>query len=255
MRVIVSVALGLTLLSGTVLLAADQMQDSLAALASEDSSAYSKAVKFLSKNRQQAEPSLVALFHDTGKPELARLRAIKLLGDFGLTAAAGDIQQALKSGSEPNVAIRVQMVRALSKLGGEGAIIEYLNTHKETSPAVNAAIAMSMQGRTDDDSKKALGYLLGIEDSRVFRAAVRAASKTYAPITGQSSNPSNPSPPPPPIEKAPPLSENNTSGKVAPTPGDRAILQALQAHRASTDPQTSQQAAQLLDELSQHYHQ
>lgn len=253
MRIIRWLSVVAILLGATALFAADELQDSLAALASEDSSTYDKAVKFLSKHRQEAEPSLLAILHDNSKPALARLRAVKLLGDFGDKSAAGDVQQALYSGSESNEAIRVEMIRTLSKLGSNGSLIDYLNKRKEHSPSVNAAIAIGLQGRTDEESKKALGDLLRNDDPRVFRAALRATSKTYEPIT--SPNPTNTNQPSPVKDTRPEIAATVSAEKLTPTAGDQAIFQALQAQRASKDSQISQQAADLLDKLSQRYKQ
>lgn len=243
MRIIIRLALVLLLLGGTFSLATDELQDSIAALGSLDSAAYDKAVKFLNKHRQEAEPSLLAVFRDVNKPPLARLRAVKLLGDFGDKGATGDIQQALDSGSESNAAIRVEMVRSLSKLGNDASLIDYLNKHRDDSPPVNAAIAISLQGKTDDDSKKALGYLLRNGDTRVFQSALRAASKTYE-VSSKDA---------PAKESRPEFQGTTPEEKLAPTPGDLAILQALQTQQSSTNPQISQQAADFLDKLSQLY--
>jgi HEAT repeat protein len=227
----------------------DELQDSLAALASKDTSTYDKAVEYLTKHSEQAEPLLLTMFHTSNVP-LARLRAVKLLGDFGDKAAIGDMRQVLYSGSESNAAVRVETIRSLAKLGSTSSLIGYLNERQKDEPSVSAALAASLQGNTDEDSKKALGGLLQNEDSRVSRAALMAVSRTYEaalnqPQSNGGTNKGNRSD----------LAETVSGEKLSPTPGDQAIFQALKAKQASKDVRIKQQASELLAELSERYKQ
>jgi hypothetical protein len=218
----------------------DKLQAALDALASKDTGSYYDAVKFLSKHSEEAEPSLLKIFHDSTQPPLARLRAVKLLGDFGDKAAIGDMQQTLYSDGESNTAVRVEIIRSLSKLGSNSTLIEYLNKRQNDEPSVSAAIAVGLQGHTDEDSKKAIGTLLQNDDSRVARAALSAVSKTYEPEANG---------------EGPQLAESASGEKLSPTPGDQAIFRALQAKKASKDARISQKASALLAELSERYKQ
>jgi HEAT repeat protein len=228
----------------------DKLQESVAALASKDTSTYNKAVDYLSKHSVQAEPFLLTMFHNSSDP-LARLRAVKLLGDFGDKAAIGDMQQVLYSGSESNTAVRIEIIRSLAKVGSSSSLIEYLNKRKADEPSVSAAIAVGLQGNTDEGSKTALGGLLQTDDTRVSRAALMAVSKTYettlAHPQGNTSIPKN--------GEHPHLTGTAAGEKLNPTPGDQAIFEALKAKGASNDPHIKQEASELLGELTERYKQ
>lgn len=207
---------------------ADKLQDALAALASKDPATYDKASSFIIKHSRDAEPALRRLFQDSGQPPLVRLRAAKFLGDLADRDAIDDLKKALFSGSESNVAVRVEIIRSLSKLGSSDIILDYFDAGKETSPTANAAIAMALQVRTDEKSKEALSRLLRSDDRRVFRAAAFAVSKTYA-------------------------GKNGSADKSVPTPGDRAVFEALKLKEKDKDSEVSQTAGILLKSLSEAY--
>ena len=229
MRISLRFALLLSVIP-VLLAATDKLQDALTALASKDISSYEKAVEFLTKHPQEAEPRLRALFQNNHEPPLARLRAAKLLGDLADREAIDDMKKTLFSGSESNAAVRVEIIRSLSKLGCSEIILAYLDSGREDSASATAAIALALQGRTDDKSKEALSHLLRNDDRRVFRAAAFAISKTYA-------------------------GKNGSGDKVEPTAGDRAIFEALKLKEADKDTATSQTASALLKQLSQAYKQ
>jgi hypothetical protein len=252
MRIGAQLCLVLLLLTAGLHAATNTLQGALDALASKDAESYDQAVKFLTKHSEQADPLLIKMFRDSSQAPLARLRAVKLLGDFGDKAAISDMQQALDSHGENNAAVRVEIVRSLSKLGGNSTLIEHLNKRQNDEPIVSAAIAVGLQGHTDEDSKKAMGMLLQNDDTRVSRAALMAVSKTYEPIANeQQPSTSNGSV----KSERPQLAEAASGEKLNPTPGDQAIFRALEAKKASKDLQISQKAAALLDELSQHFKQ
>lgn len=206
----------------------DKLQDALAALASKDPASYDKASDFLMKHPRDAEPALRKLFQDSNQPPIVRLRAAKFLGDLADRDAIDDLKKALLSGSESNAAVRVEIIRSLSKLGGNDIILNYFDAGKETSPAANAAIAMALQGRSDEKSKEALSRLLRSDDRRVFRAAAFAASKTYA-------------------------GKNDSVDKLMPSAGDRAVFEALKLKEKDKDSEVSKTAGVLLKNLSQAY--
>lgn len=246
-----SAVAGWALASALSFAAPDKLQDAVAALASQDESSYEQAQSYLMKHGQQAEPALRALFHDASQPPLARLRAIKLLGDLGDCTAIDDLKQALGSGNESNAAIRVEMIRSLSKLGAGNALVDYLKSGHEESPAAIAAIAIALQGSSDDESKKALGSLLMNDNARVVKAAMFAVQRTYQPPEG----PAKPAAQHPCNQPKFMASSAAPGGKIDPTPGDQAIFQALHSKQASSDPQISQQAASVLATVTQQYKQ
>ena len=105
-----------------------KLQDALVALSSKDTSSYNDAVKFITKHSQDAEPALRKMCTDKTEPPLARLRAAKLLGDLKDSGSIDVLKSALFSGEENNAAVREEMVRSLSKLGGNTTVIEYFNS-------------------------------------------------------------------------------------------------------------------------------
>jgi HEAT repeat protein len=221
--------------------AADKLQDSLNALSSNDTSIYEKAQDFLLKHGQQAEKPLRDMFHKSQDP-LTRLRVVMLLGDIGDITAVDDLKQVLYSGNEDNAAVRAEIILSLAKLGSGNTLIDYLDSQKEQSPSVKAAIARGLQGSNDDKSKMALSRLLQSDNWRVFRAAAMSVSRMY-----ELNRPQTEQPKPKAATGKPQLAEI-VSG---PTPGDEAILQALHAKQSSKDAQISQAAADLLSKLSQ----
>ncbi len=204
----------------------DKLQDALAALASKDPSSYEKARDFLTKHPRDAEPPLRKLFQDSNQLPLVRLRAAKLLGDLADSEAIDDLKKTLFSGRESNAAVTVEIIRSLSKLGRNDIILDYLDSSRKASPSANAAIAMALQGSTDEKSKEALSHLLRSDDRRVFRAAAFAISKTYA-------------------------GKNSSGNKLEPTAGDRAIFEALRSREKDKDTEISQTAAAMRKNLSQ----
>lgn len=204
----------------------DKLQDALSALPSKDPSSYEKARDFLTKHPQEAGPRLLTLFKDDSQPPLVRLRVAKLLGDIADRQAIDDLKTTLLSGREGNAAVRVEIIRSLSKLGRTDIILAYLDSGRETSPSANAAIAMALQGSRDDKSKEALSRLLRSDDRRVFRAAAFAISKTYD------------------LRNAP-------ATKLESAASDRAVFEALKLRQTDTDSEISQTAAALLKKFAQ----
>jgi hypothetical protein len=247
-----------------VAVGADGLQTALAGLQSEDSATYEKAVAFLTKHPKEAEMPLRAMFQDSSKSALARLRAVKFLGDVNDSEAADDLRKELFAGAGGNAAVRREIIRSLSKIGRNGTILDYLKSGKEESPVVMAAIALTFQ---DDKSKDALGHLLASsDDPRVFRAATFAIYKTYKPTLdnfgstwsgsffGPAGHSSGGTQPPPP-ELAVTASGEPVRAKLEPTSGDRAIFSALKAKKADKDPEISKTASDLLAQLSEAYKQ
>jgi HEAT repeat protein len=255
-----------------LLLGADKLQDALAGLESKDASTYEKAAEFLAKHPQQARDPLRKLLqqHDD-KDALTRFRAAKLLGDLNDQGSTEVMKKVLFSGLETNAAVRVEMIRALAKLGRKEVIIAYSNSGLEKSATVTAAIALALQGSADEDSKAELGRLLSsTDDERVSRAAVFAISKIYEPVLEKPQNamPSRSSglsktassggklaPPPPPPSTTADDKAGNTKAKLEPTAADKAIFAALKAKGESKNPAISKEAVALLQEISGAYKQ
>ncbi len=255
-----------------LLLGADKLQDALAGLKSKDASTYEKAAEFLAKHPQQARDPLQKLLQQyDDKDALTRFRAAKLLGDLNDQSSAEVMKKVLFSGLETNAAVRVEIIRALAKLGRKDVIIAYSNSGLEKSATVTAAIALALQGSADEDSKAELGRLLSAtDDERVSRAAVFAISKIYKPVL---ENPRNamaskssglskaassrgklPAPPPPP-STTPDDKAGNAKAKLEPTAADQAIFAALKAKGESKNPAITKEAAALLQEISKIYKQ
>lgn len=267
--------LGLLAIPG-LLLGADNLQDALAGLKSKDASTYTKAVDYLTKHPQEAREPLQKLLQEHEKKDdkegaLARFRAAKLLGELKDPQTAEALKTALFSGLEDNAAVRVEIIRALAHLGRKDVIIAYSNSGLEKSATVAAAIALALQGSTDEDSKAVLGRLLSsADDERVSRAAVFAISKIYKPIL---ENPQNPAPnkssalsktasangklaPPPPPPSATSEDKVGTAkARLEPTAADKAIFAALKAKGEVKDTAIGKVAAALLQELSRTYKQ
>jgi hypothetical protein len=272
MRINLGVALLGLLAVPALLLGADKLQDALAGLESKDASTYEKAAEFLAKNPQQAREPLRKLFQQYDKDALTRFRAAKLLGELKDQESAEAMKNALFSGLEKNAAVRVEIIRALAKLGRADLIVAYADSGLEKSATVSAAIALALQGRAGEDSKAALGRLLSSnDDERVSRAAVFAISKIYKPIleNPQNAAPSKspdllksassaekPAAPPPPPRTTP---DDKAAGAAKalrePTPADKAIFAALKAKGESKNTAISKEAAALLQEISKTYKQ
>ena len=106
-----------------LLLGADKLQDALAGLKSKDASTYEKAAEFLAKHPQQARDPLQKLLQQyDDKDALTRFRAAKLLGDLNDQSSAEVMKKVLFSGLETNAAVRVEIIRALAKLGRKDEI-------------------------------------------------------------------------------------------------------------------------------------
>jgi hypothetical protein len=271
-RISLRMALLGLLAAPALLLGADKLQDALAGLKSKDASTYEKAAEFLAKHLQEARGPLQTLLqHYDDKDALARFRAAKLLADVNDRDSAEVMKKVLFSGLETNAAVRVEIIRALAKLGRKDVIIAYSNSGLEKSATVTAAIALALQGSADEDSKAELGRLLSsTEDERVSRAAVFAISKIYksVPENPQKAMPSKPSevpkaassggnpvPPPPPPSTTPDEKAGTTTPKRDPTPADKAIFAALKAKGESRNTTISKEATALLQEISKTYKQ
>lgn len=272
MRISLRIALLGLLAVPALLLGADKLQDALAGLKSKDASTYEKAAEFLAKHPQEARDPLQKLLQQyDDKDALTRFRAAKLLGDLHDQDSAEVMKKVLFSGLETNAAVRVEIIRALAKLGRKDVIIAYSNSGLERSATVTAAIALALQGSADEDSKAELGRLLSsTEDERVSRAAVFAISKIYKPVlqNPQNAMPSKSSglskaassegklaPPPAPPSTTPDDRAGAAEAKREPTPADKAIFAALKAKRESKNTAISQEAAALLQEISKTYKQ
>ncbi len=227
MRIIVRFLLPWLLAVPALSAGADKLQEALTALASKDPSSYEKATDYITKHPRDAEPSLRKLFQSSNEA-LVRLRAAKLLGDLADRGAIDDLKKTLLSGGENNAAVRVEIIRSLSKLGHNDILLEYLDSGREASPTAKAAVAIALQGSTDEKSKEALSHLLRSDDRRVFRAAAFAVSRTY--------------------------SGKGPSGvKLKPTAGDRAIFEALKSKENDPDTEVRQTAASIVKNMTQVY--
>lgn len=267
--------LGLLAISGP-LFGADNLQNALAGLSSKDASTYAKAADYLTKHLQEARGPLQQLLQEHDKKgdkdaALARFRAAKLLGDMKDQQSADAMKQALFSGQEDNAAVRVEIIRALVQLGRKDVIIAYSNSGLENSATVATAIALALQGSSDEDSKAVLGRLLSsANDERVSRAAVFAISKIYKPIlenpqnaapakTSASSKTAStsekPAPPPPPPGATSEDKAGTAKAQLEPTAADKAIFAALRAKGESKNTATSKEAMALLQQLSKTYKQ
>lgn len=272
MQIGLRIALLGLLAAPALLLGADKLHDALDGLKSKDASTYEKAAEFLAKHPQEArDPLEQRLQQYDDKDALARFRAAKLLGDLNDQHGAEVMKKVLFSGLETNAAVRVEIIRALAKLGRKDVIIAYSNSGLEKSATVTAAIAFALQGSADEDSKAVLGRLLSsTEDERVSRAAVFAISKIYksVPENPQKAMPSkssglpkaassggNTAPPPPPPSTAPDVRARTTAPKRDPTPADKAIFAALKAKGESQNTAISKEATALLQEISKTYQQ
>src|SRR5437016_786741 len=163
-----------------LLLGADKLQDALAGLKSKDASTYEKAAEFLAKHPQQARDPLQKLLQqDDDKDALTRFRAAKLLGDLNDQSSAEVMKKVLFSGLETNAAVRVEIIRALAKLGRKDVIIAYSNSGLEKSATVTAAIALALQGSADEDSKAELGRLLSATDDERVSEQQSSLSPKY----------------------------------------------------------------------------
>lgn len=262
--------LGLLAVPG-LLLGADKLHDALAGLGSKDVSTYEKAAEFLAKHPQESRDPLQKLLQQyDDKDALTRFRAAKLLGDLHDQASAEVMKKVLFSGLETNAAVRVEIIRALAKLGRKDVIIAYSSAGLEKSATVTAAIALAL-GSADEDSKAELGRLLSsTEDERVSRAAVFAISKIYksdlqnpqnavpsksSGLSKAASSEGKLAPPPPPPRTTPDDGAGTAEAKREPTPADKAIFAALKAKRESKNTAISQEAAALLQEISKTYKQ
>jgi hypothetical protein len=195
------------------------------------------------------------MFQDSSTSALAKLRAVKLLGDIGDSGAAESMKRTLFTGTEENAAVRREIIRSLSKIGRDDIILDYLKSNKEDSPIVLAAIALTLR---DENSKDALGHLLAASDNaRVFAAASPAIRNIYKPTLDsfESTSPvdthrprSTQLPPPRTFGAA-----ETARPKLERTSGDRAIFSALRAKQTDKDPEISKTAAALLAQLSDAY--
>ena len=262
MRRIVWKALALMLMTAATLLAADKLQDALAALGSNDPSAARQAEKSLAKQRSQAAPLLGKMLVNEEQSGLARFRAARMLADFGDQSAVADLKQALFSGRETDASVRAELIRSLVRLGSSSTLIDYFKQGTEKAPIVNAAIAIGLRGNTDDEAKKTLGALMTNPDPRVAQAAFSAICWTYPSISSQTPSCPTSLGNPAPNSNAPKPNRNlalpqvqSSSAKVSPTAGDEAIMDGLKAKQSSSDPQVRQRATDLLTALSEHYKQ
>jgi HEAT repeat protein len=271
MQISLPIALLGLLAAPALLLGADKVQNALASLESKDASTYEKAAEFLAKHPQEAREPLRKLLQDYEKSPLTRFRAAKLLGDLNDQDSAELMKKTLFSRQEGNAAVRVEIIRALAKLGRKDMIVAYANSGLEKSAPVTAAIALALQGSTDEDSKVVLGRLLSTnDDERVSRAAVFAISKTYSPFLASPQNAAKgkPSgslkaassevkgaPPPPPPSATSEDKAGPAETKKEPSAADKVIFAALKAKAESKNAAIRKQAADLLQELSKAYQQ
>ncbi|PYU02198.1 MAG: hypothetical protein DMG38_01075 [Acidobacteria bacterium] len=272
MRIALRLALLGLFLVPALLAGADNVQEALTGLESSDTSTYQKAAEFLLKHPQEARVPVRALLQDYSKQPLTRFRAAKLLGDLGDRDAAENMKAALSSGHETNAAVRVEMIRSLVKVGRKDLIVDYFNSGLEKSPSVNAAMALALQGSTDEGSKAMLGRLLSSnDDERVTKAAVFAITKIYKPALGGAQHTASSkssalskassdarklaAPPPPPPNHPPDDKLGSRKVKLDPTPADKAIFAALKAKGEGKDGEIGKQAQALLRELSEAYKQ
>lgn len=263
MRIARCHALAWTLLTALTLFAAtDKLKNAMQDLGSDDPAAARKAEQYLNKQRSAARPFLTEILVNCQQNGLARFRAARLLGDFGDQTAVPALKQALLCRDETDATVRAEVIRSLVRLGSTDSLIEYFKLGTEKAPIVNAAIAIGLRGRDDDEAKKTLGALMANPDPRVAEAAMSAVCWTYQSISKQdphcptSLGDTTPKNTPPKTDKQLMMAHPNVaSGKTPPSPGDQAILDALKAKQTSDDPRVREHAASLLNTLSEHYKQ